>query len=250
MKRLAFLVFFLAASLVLGAQGLELPKVGRGEIIVVHTGHTLSYNPKCLIPDWVAYELKASKLDGDAQRRKSFSPDPSPVLNGYAQAEHYDYTHSGWSRGHMLPAGDSKFSQTVMDESFYMTNVCPMEPSFNNGPWRRLEEKIRKWAVEYGTVYVIAGAIVGNNRHGKVGDSDVVIPDLYYKAVLVPYKGSYLTVAFVMPNEVTDKRKLKEYAFPVDKLEKAIGKTLFYGLPKSAARRIKPYIPLKELGLY
>lgn len=150
----------------------------------------------------------------------------------------------------MLPAGDSKFSQTVMDESFYMTNVCPMEPSFNNGPWRRLEEKVRKWAVEYGTVYVIVGAIVGNNRHGKVGDSGVVIPDLYYKAALIPYKGSYLTVAFVMPNEATEKRKLNEYALPVDKLEKIIGRTLFYGLSQSTSRRIKPYLPLKELGLY
>lgn len=97
---------------------------------------------------------------------------------------------------------------------------------------------------------MIVGPIVGNNRHGKVGDSGVVIPDLYYKAALVPYKGSYLTVAFVMPNEATDKRKLKEYAFPVDKLENAIGRTLFYALPKSTAKRIKPYIPLKELGLY
>lgn len=250
MKRFVCIALISVLSFALMAQGLELPKIERGEIVVVHTGHTLSYNPKCLIPDWVAYELDASKLIGEAQRRKSFSPDPSPVLKRYAQAEHYDYTHSGWSRGHMLPAGDSKFSQTVMDESFYMTNVCPMEPSFNNGPWRRLEEKVRKWAVEYGTVYVIVGAIVGNNRHGKVGDSGVVIPDLYYKAALVPYKGSYLTVAFVMPNEATEKRKLNEYALPVDKLEKIIGRTLFYGLSQSTSRRIKPYLPLKELGLY
>ena len=250
MRRFVCLVLFSVLSFALMAQGLELPKIERGEIVVVHTGHTLSYNPKCMIPDWVAYELKASNLEGTAQRLKSFSPDPSPVLKGYPQATHYDYTHSGWCRGHLLPAADSKYSQTVMNESFYTTNVCPMEQSFNNGPWRRLEEKVRRWAVEYGTVYVIVGPIVGNNRHGKVGDSGVVIPDLYYKAALVPYKGSYLTVAFVMPNEATDKRKLKEYAFPVDKLENAIGRTLFYALPKSTAKRIKPYIPLKELGLY
>ena len=239
-----------AIPFALNAQELELPKISRNEIIIVHTGHTLSYNTEWMIPNWVAYELKSSELEGDAQRRRSFSPDPDPILAGYVLAEHRDYTNSGWCRGHMIPAGDVKYSQKAMDESFYTTNICPMETSFNNGDWKRLEEKIRKWAVEYGTVYIITGPIVGTNHHGKVGTSNIVVPDAFYKAVLIPYRGSYLTIGFLMFNEPSVKHKLRDYAVSVEKLETMIGKSLFYKLSRSTAKQIKSYLPLKELGLF
>ena len=229
---------------------MELPKITRNEIIIVHTGHVLSYNAECLIPNWVAYELKASELDGDAQRQRYFSPDPDPILSGFDLANHYDYTNSGWCRGHMLPAGDVKYSQDAMNDSFYTTNICPMEQSFNNGDWKRLEEKVRKWAVEYGTIYVITGSIIGKNHHGRVGNSNIVIPDAFYKAVLVPKNGSYLTIGFLMFNEPSVKHKLRDYAISVEQLETMINKTLWYKLPRSTAKQIKPYLPLKELGLY
>lgn len=250
MKRILVVLSILLSSFLCVAQELELPKISRNEIIIVHTGHVLSYNPEYMIPNWVAYELKASELDGDAQRRRTFSPDPDPMLAGYDLATHNDYTNSGWCRGHMLPAGDVKYGQKAMDDSFYTTNICPMETSFNNGDWKRLEEKIRKWAIEFGVVYVVTGPVVGNNHYGKVGDSNIVIPDAFYKSVLVPYDGSYFTVSFLMFNEPSVKHKLKDYAITTEKLESMIGKTLYYKLPKRVARQIKSYLPLKELGLY
>ena len=250
MKRTVIILFLFLFSTICIAQELELPKITRDEIIIVHTGHTLSYNPDYLIPNWVAYELKSSELEGDAQRRRFFSPDPDTILVGYTLATHYDYSNSGWCRGHMLPAGDVKYSQQAMDESFYTTNICPMEISFNNGDWKRLEEKIRKWAVKYGTVYVVTGPIVGNNHYGKVGDSSIVVPDAFYKSVLVPYNESYLTISFLMYNEPSVKHKLKDYAITTEKLETMIRKTLYYKLARSIAKQIKSYLPLKELELY
>lgn len=249
-KRIFTIALAMASPFALNAQGLELPKLSRTEIIIVHSGHTLSYNPEWMIPNWVAYELKASELEGNAQRQRSFSPDPDPKLAGYVLAEHGDYTNSGWCRGHMIPAGDVKYSQKAMDESFYTTNICPMETSFNNGDWKRLEEKIRKWALEYGCVYVITGPIVGRNHHGTVGKSNIVVPDAFYKAVLIPDHGSYLTIGFLMFNEPSVKHKLRDYAVSVEKLESMINKSLFYKLPRCTAKQIKSYLPLKELGLY
>ncbi len=250
MKKLLFFLLLLIGSLASKAQELELPKITRDEIIVVHTGHILSYNPQYMIPNWVAYELIDKELEGDAQRKRSFSPDPDPILEGYTLANHYDYTNSGWCRGHMLPAGDVKYSQKAMDESFYTTNICPMEMSFNNGDWKRLEEKIRKWAIEYGRVYIITGPIIGKNSHGKVGNSNIVVPDAFYKAVLIPYKDTYLTIGFIMFNEPSGKHKLRDYSVSVEKLETLIDKTLFDKLPRNISRQIKSIIPLKELGLY
>ena len=55
---------------------------------------------------------------GDANRKHSkFKPDPSvPVM---FSAHNSDYLGSGWSRGHMSPAGDSKQSQVLCYARLY-----------------------------------------------------------------------------------------------------------------------------------
>ena len=177
------------------------PKIEKGEIIIKHLGHTISYNPETVQPNWVAYELRDTDIEGDAQRPRGFSPDPSPLLSGYDLAEHWHYTNSGWGRGHMAPAGDFKYNQAAMNDTFYTTNICPMDMSFNNGIWKRLEEKCRRLATEYGHVYIVTGPVIGSNKNGKVGESDILVPDAFFKVVLVPYEDSYLAVGFYMPND-------------------------------------------------
>lgn len=244
-----FLIFIVVQAY---AQGrLELPAIGKNEIVVEHTGYTLSYNPDALIPFWVAYALHPGDMEGDAQRENGFSPDPSPLLRKYKLAEHWNYTRSGWVRGHMAPAGDMKYSQKAMSESFYTTNICPMDMAFNNGIWKRLEEKVRKLAVQFGVVYIITGPVMGINKNGKVGDSDILVPDAFYKAILVPYEGTYLSVGFFMNNEAAPKgSKLRDYAISVDELESLTGRDFFAGLGATESFSVENQIPLKELGLY
>ena len=53
-----------------------------------------------------------SLLLGKAYRHDAkFKPDPSISENFSATNE--DYWHSGWSRGHMAPAGDNKCNQVM-----------------------------------------------------------------------------------------------------------------------------------------
>lgn len=243
-----FLHILLVTFVCSAQECLELPKIKSNEIIVRHTGHTLSYNPRWLIPNWTAYELTPDELEGDALRAKKFTTDPN--LEGYPRAEHWYYTNSGWVRGHMVPAGDLKNSQKAMDESFYTSNICPMNMAFNNGIWKRLEEKIRKWAVQYGHVYIITGPIMGRNVNGKVGESDIFIPDKFFKAVLVPYNKSFLTIGFIMANDDSTKGKLKDCAITVDELEHIISMDLFTNLKKGTERLIEDQFPIKQLGLY
>lgn len=67
-----------------------------------------------------------------ADRRKSkFRPDPA--LPPSCSSGNDDYWKSGWSRGHMAPAGDFKYSQEAMDDSFYLTNIVPQDIDNNNG---------------------------------------------------------------------------------------------------------------------
>lgn len=73
---------------------------------------------------------------------------PDPDYDG-AQADHADYKGSGYSRGHLVPAGDMKWDSLAMVESFYFTNCIPQETKFNNGKWNQLEEKTRRWAKQF-----------------------------------------------------------------------------------------------------
>ena len=85
----------------------------------------------------------------------------------------------------MAPAGDFKWDDGAMWDTFYYTNCCPQDEKLNNGSWNVLENKVRTWARQFGNVYVVTGPIIGQNRGGMIGSHGVVVPDAFFKAVLV-----------------------------------------------------------------
>ena len=101
---------------------MEMPAIQDGDIILVYNGFVVNYNADLLIPNWVAYELTAEETRGDIPRAKGFSMD---LDYKERQAMREDYSNSGWDKGHMAPSADMKWSQSAMNESFYLTNICP-----------------------------------------------------------------------------------------------------------------------------
>ena len=105
----------------------------------------------------VAYELTAQEVQGIVSRSDDFRADPEIITGSAALV---DYRGSGYDRGHLAPAADMKWSEEAMSESFYMSNMSPQAPGFNRGIWKSLESRVRSWAVENGTVYVVTGGIL------------------------------------------------------------------------------------------
>ena len=133
---------------------IELPAQKPTDRIKRYQGYVTSYNTETLIPDWVAYELTKEETRGDATRDdKNFSMDLS--FKG-KQAMREDYMGSGWTRGHMAPAGDFFWSDEAMAETFYFLNICPQREELNNKDWQYLEKQVREWAnrllVPFGTL--------------------------------------------------------------------------------------------------
>ena len=95
----------------------------RPEKILVRRGYTVSYNLKHNLPNWVAWELTPDKLIERESRSDKFLPDPDLPEDVAVTTD--DYKRSGWDRGHMCPAGDNRWHWRAMQESFYMTNICP-----------------------------------------------------------------------------------------------------------------------------
>lgn len=214
--------------------------------ILEYTGHTLSYNNETRLPNWVAYELTATEAEGDNPRKDKFARDPQAAG---AQGSKEDYRNSGWDRGHMAPAGDMKWDTKAMDETYYFTNICPQNHQLNNGDWKELEEKCREWAVKYGSIYIVCGPIITENVHGRLGENQIVIPDKFYKVLLVQKDGKYQGAGFLFTNypkrdsRISTKpgpdRPLESYMVTIDEVEAATGMDFFPKLPDSVETAVE-----------
>lgn len=206
---------------------IEIPATSQNENIVSYTGFTLSYNTTYLLPNWVAYELTEEEVVNTPPPFKgAFLVDTSLT---FIQADGYDYRGSGWSRGHMAPAADFKWSKNAYNDTFYYTNCCPQNQEMNNGSWNVLENFVRKIAKKYGLVYVVTGPVVGTNRFGKIGAHHVVVPDGFFKALLISYEGRYYAVGFYMDN-VPKKQSIKDCCLSINELENLTGIDFFSSL--------------------
>lgn len=207
---------------------IELCKTRPSEEIISHSAYTLSYNPKTLIANWVAYELTAEETDGPWTRKGlRFMPDPDCKSK---QADNNDYRNSGYSRGHLAPAGDMKWDSVAMLESFYFTNCIPQDEALNNGRWNQLEMKTRALARKYGKIYVVCGPVFLDEDTLRIGHNGVAVPDACFKALLISSSNCCSSIAFVMRNG-EEKRNLKECSCTIDYLETLLGLDLFHNLP-------------------
>lgn len=228
--------------------GMEIPSKVPGGRIVRHGAYVTSYNTQTLIPDWVAYELTAEETEGRRERDGiEFRMDPD--LKGCTQAMREDYSGSGWTKGHLMPAADAAFSSSTMAETFYFTNICPQNEVLNAGDWQYLEKRVRSWAGRYGSVWVATGPIVGENRYGTIGDRNVVVPDSFFKALMIRRKdGSYSSIAFVMDND-EDRYYLKDCYMSVDELEALTGFDFFPALDDKIEEKVESSVRLSDWGI-
>lgn len=205
---------------------------------IAHEGYTVSYNADWKLPNWVAYELTAQEVVGELPREDHFYPDPMVVG---MQATKDDYRNSGYDRGHMAPAADMKWSETAMRESFYFSNICPQIHNFNAGIWQDFEDRGRKWAAQYGNVYIVCGPIVTDKKYGTIGENKVVVPDGFYKVFLIDNNGRYEAMGLLF-DHVSGRKKMKSYVCSVDSVEKVTGIDFFCRLSDEVESRVESQV--------
>lgn len=202
--------------------------------MVEYEGMTVSFNPNKHIPNWVAWELTADETTGTVGRKNRFEPDP----NVEGCPEDYDYLYSGYDRGHMAPAGDMKWSRTAMDQTFYLTNICPQAHSLNSGAWGRLEEKCRTWARADSAIIIVCGPVLTDTLRDYIGDNRVAVPKRFFKVILSPHANPPRAIGFVM-NNGTVKGGMQQAAVSVDEVERITGFDFFAELPDSIENLIE-----------
>jgi endonuclease G len=213
---------------------LELPAFSKNDAIIHHFAYTLSYNEKYEQAAWVAYELTADEIIKRYDRTNRFIVDGA-INTG--SADNQDYKKSGYDRGHLAPAGDMSWSATAMEESFYYSNMSPQDPSFNRGIWKKLEEQVRSWAGEIGTIYVVTGPVLKGGMN-TIGHNSVAVPNYYYKVILDNSSKSPKAIGFLMRNEGA-KGSLSNYAVSIDSVERFTGIDFFPGLSDKTEQRVE-----------
>ena len=104
--------------------------------LLIKKAYIVSYNSETMLPNWVAWHLTANHTEGSFSRCGNFHEDEDISL---PRATLEDYRDSGWTRGHMYPAGDNKWHEQAMFETFALSNVCPQNASLNSGLWNSIE---------------------------------------------------------------------------------------------------------------
>lgn len=209
MLSLLVLLSPLAASA--GRDPAPAPMNPRGNSILEKTAITLSYNPSYKQSSWVFYPLGEEQLQDCYDRPSNFRADPELARGD--RAELADYKNSGYDRGHLSPAGDNKWNDEAMSESFLLSNISPQPAKFNRGLWSRLETLVRAWA-SGSALWVTTGPVLEGGLE-TIGDGAVAVPNYFYK-VLARQDGSG-AIALLLPNDAD--QSLASYAVSVDELE-------------------------------
>lgn len=201
------------------ADGLLLASSTSGNI-VNHQYFSLSYVEAYEQPEWVAYTLTRKQLNTPRVPRTDYYYRDDAVDT--RSADYRDYSGSGYTRGHLAPAGDMAFDTTAMRESFFMSNMSPQVAAFNHGVWRELEEQTRDWARRFKRLYIITGPVFSEGGMESIGRSGVAVPRAFYKVLLDLDEPELKGIGFVIPNALSD-RPLSEYAVSIDSVEALTG---------------------------
>ena len=237
--------------------GLEIPLTVKGSKgkILSRVGYTTSYNAQNRIPNWVAWHLTASHVDGRYKRNTQVFHEDEEVSS--PRAYDTDYRSSGYDRGHMCPAGDNKWDKKAQEQSFLFTNICPQRHNLNTGAWNDVELQCRAWAERYGDLYIVCGPVLYNQQHKTIGRNKVVVPEAFFKVVLrresrPKGKGYYKAIGFVYENRGAS-RDMSRYVKSVDEIEELTGLDFFSSLPDNIENTIeksghvRDWYPLREI---
>lgn len=197
--------------------------------IIDRDWYAVGYSDLYCQPIWTSYRLTNKEVDHTRVFTRNDCKFRTEVLGGRdsVNPRPEDYTNSGYDRGHMVPAGDMTWSMYGVDDTFYMSNICPQTPLCNRGVWKQLEQWVRDNAKIEEELLVVSGPIFSTNVIQKVIGKrcKVVVPDAFFKVVYdttAPFKA----LGFIVPNEGCT-NALDWYSVTVEEVEKRTGMKFF-----------------------
>lgn len=213
-----------------------------------------SYDRRLRNPQWVIEHITPASLamrEGD-RKHSTFAEDGDIPAKFRGMLK--DYYRSGFDRGHQVPAADAKWSQEAMNETFYLSNMCPqVGEGFNRDYWAHFEDFCRRLTVKYPSVRIVTGPLylpkkdpVDNKWYVKyemIGTPpSIAVPTHFYKVIFAEdgrIGGNVALGAFVLPNApISNDKPITDFEVPVEAVERASGLEFATKLPPQRRRRL------------
>ena len=148
---------------------------------VLHSGESKT-------PVFVVEHLDRAMIDAARGQKRSDNFFTDARLPVGERAELSDYRGSGYSRGHMAPAGDMS-TPDAMAQSFSLANMVPQDQTFNGGAWSEIEQHTRQYVQgAQADVYVFTGPVFAADAP-TIGPGKVHVPSHLFKLVYDPCSG-------------------------------------------------------------
>lgn len=210
--------------------------------VFCYDGYAVGYSYDLKIPVWAAYRISHESANTvNVDRTDDFRVNPG--VPAEFQSKKSDYRGSGFDRGHMAPSGSIDYSRAANSETFFLSNMVPQRPGFNRdgfgheGVWGYLENEVRDWARERGSVYVVSGAIAtGRNTIGN----GVAVPEAFYKIVIDLDEAE--SIAFLMPHKDDLRNQVERFIVSIDRIEEVSGLDLFQLIVDEQEEKLESFV--------
>jgi DNA/RNA endonuclease G (NUC1) len=220
--------------------------------------YAMSYNRSLGRPNWVSWHLTNAWIPlSHPARVDTFRPDPAVPADWY-RVQSFDFSGSGFDRGHMTPNADREDTLPDNQATFLMSNMVAQSPDNNQGPWADFENYLRSLvrSSPANEVYIVSGPVGtggtgSNGASNTVAGGNVTVPASTWKVALVlPDNGTSddisrvtcaaTTVAVIMPNvQGIRSNPWTTYLTTVNAVETLTGYHFFTNLPQPIQNCVK-----------
>jgi len=215
--------------------------------LIIRDIYALSSNDSTKFADWVAYRLDRETVEGEGRQVRRWQPDP--WLDPEETLEPEDYRRANQmlqvDRGHQAPLASFK-GTSEWQATNYLSNITPQRAALNQGPWRELEDRVRRLVQRVEPVYVITGPLYEREMPTlPSADEPHRIPSGYWKVIVIPQQplpDSLKVIAFILDQEVPRRASLKDFVVSVNEVEARTGLDLLHELPDTIEERIESTI--------
>ena len=133
----------------------------------------ISYNETKEQPNWIEYDVRDFVKVADRGNMDFYT------VSDVWTSDDNDYYKNEWDKGHMAPAGSFTDSWSNLAKTFSFVNCALQKDSLNRGEWRELEEQVREWARDQGTVSVRIE--LKFSPDSQVLNTGATVPDGFFK---------------------------------------------------------------------
>lgn len=265
------------------AMSLEMPHFNNSNVYVSHDTvvasravHNFSFewNSGLKHAQWVAYKSDLSNAQNNQVGRTVQGDFLTDWLVSTSPVE-ADHKSDGFDKGHLLPSADRQSCKELNFQTFYLTNMSPMEHNFNSGFWESIEAQCRRWSrtdvlnAKWDTVYQVRGGNLKQLRlnytstvkgqDGKYPQADakglskggIAVPAYYFVAVLARKGNKFQAIAFYIEHDPNlpkqpSRSQLQQKVVSIKQLEQLTGLDFFCNLDDKTETEVESNVDISS----